>query len=393
MISSEGITAADFAAAENDVASAAADQRPRRLSDAGMMMELRGVTKHFGNGSIAVAGVDLDVREGEFVSLLGPSGSGKTTTLRMIAGFERPDSGTILVEGQAVDRLPAYRRPINTVFQDYALFPHLDVRANVAFGLRAAKVKRPEMNRRVQEALEMVSVLNLADRRPAQLSGGQRQRVALARALVMKPKILLLDEPLGALDMKLRTQMQFVLVDLCHDLGISFLYVTHDQSEAFRMSDRVAVMSEGRVEQFSDPRSLYEQPATAFVAGFVGEMNFLEGTLAARPDATGETTAKLGESVILTATASDIGATPVGGTVRVAVRPEHVSVLDYGSTGAIGGRIARAVFISGVVRTHIELETGHIVQADLTGAQATRYPVGARLGVVISEAHTRVFGA
>jgi putative spermidine/putrescine transport system ATP-binding protein len=236
---------------------------------------LAGLSKRYGE-VVAVAGIDLEVQPGEFFTMLGPSGSGKTTTLRMIAGFEDPSGGTIELAGEDVSRVPPYDRAVNTVFQDYALFPHMTVGENVAYGLRIAGVAKAERAKRRDEALEMVRLPGYGDRRPAELSGGQRQRVALARAIVNRPRVLLLDEPLGALDLKLREQMQVELKSIQGEVGITFVYVTHDQDEALTMSDRIAVFNEGRIEQVSPPVELYEQPRTEFVAGFVGVSNLLE---------------------------------------------------------------------------------------------------------------------
>jgi putative spermidine/putrescine transport system ATP-binding protein len=251
-------------------------------------VSLERVTKRFGD-VVAVDGVDLEVRDGEFFSMLGPSGSGKTTCLRMIAGFEAPTQGRVLLGGKDVSGLPPYERDVNTVFQDYALFPHMSVEENVEYGLKVKKVAREERRRRVAEALEMVRLGGFGKRRPAQLSGGQRQRVALARALVNRPKVLLLDEPLGALDLKLRQAMQLELKEIQQRVGLTFLYVTHDQEEALTMSDRLAVFSQGKIEQIGSPAEVYEQPATGFVAGFVGTSNVLEGdaavAIAGSPDA------------------------------------------------------------------------------------------------------------
>jgi putative spermidine/putrescine transport system ATP-binding protein len=238
-----------------------------------------GVRKAFGE-VVAVDGVDLDVQSGEFFSMLGPSGSGKTTMLRMVAGFEMPSAGAILLDGQDVTHRPPFDRDVNTVFQDYALFPHMTVEQNVAYGLMVRRVAKGERATRVGEALEAVRLGGFGRRKPAQLSGGQRQRVALARALVNRPSVLLLDEPLGALDLKLREQMQVELKALQRDVGITFLFVTHDQSEALTMSDRIAVFNRGRIEQIGTPAEVYEQPATPFVAGFVGTSNLLSGTTA-----------------------------------------------------------------------------------------------------------------
>jgi spermidine/putrescine transport system ATP-binding protein len=242
-------------------------------------VRLSQVEKRFGE-LIAVRSLDLDVAAGEFFSIIGPSGCGKTTTLRMIAGFERPTAGAIQIAGRDVTGLPPYRRPVNTVFQSYALFPHLDVAENVAFGLREARTPRDELRRRVREAISLVQLDGRERAKPKQLSGGQQQRVALARALVNRPEVLLLDEPLGALDLKLRKEMQSQLKDLQREVGITFIYVTHDQEEAFSMSDRVAVMHQGLLEQVGQPEEVYRRPATPFVAEFVGLANRLAGRMA-----------------------------------------------------------------------------------------------------------------
>src|SRR5204862_1171471 len=242
-------------------------------------VRLEGVVKRFGD-VVAVDGVDLDVREGEFFSMLGPSGSGKTTCLRMIAGFETPTAGRIALGGPYVAGLAPYESEVNTVFQDYALFPHMTVADNVGYGLMVRKVPRAERRRLIAEALEMVRLPEFGGRKPAQLSGGQRQRVALARALVMRPKVLLLDEPLGALDLKLRQAMQIELKEIQEEVSLTFIYVTHDQEEALTMSDRLAVFNRGRIEQVGPPAEVYERPATAFVAGFVGTSNLLRDDVA-----------------------------------------------------------------------------------------------------------------
>jgi len=238
-------------------------------------IRLAGLVKRYGDVA-AVDGIDLDVQRGEFFTLLGPSGSGKTTTLRLIAGFERPDAGTVELAGTDVSDRPPFARDVNTVFQDYALFPHMSVATNVGYGLRIRKVPKAERERRVAEALEMVRLPNLGGRRPGQLSGGQRQRVALARAIVNRPQVLLLDEPLGALDLKLRQEMQVELKSIQQDVGITFVYVTHDQEEALTMSDRLAVFNDGRIVQVGAPAEVYERPGSQFVAGFVGVSNVLE---------------------------------------------------------------------------------------------------------------------
>jgi putative spermidine/putrescine transport system ATP-binding protein len=239
-------------------------------------IELQEVTKTFDGRVVAVDGVTLDIKAGEFFSLLGPSGCGKTTSLRMIAGFEMPDSGRVHVGGRDITDLPVHKRDMGMVFQSYALFPHRTVAQNVAFGLRMRDVPKAEIERRVAAALAQVALTGLEDRKPGQLSGGQQQRVALARALVIEPRVLLCDEPLGALDRKLRQQMQFELKELQHRLGVTLVFVTHDQEEALAMSDRIAVMSRGRVEQVGSPTEIYERPRTRFVADFIGEINLLE---------------------------------------------------------------------------------------------------------------------
>jgi putative spermidine/putrescine transport system ATP-binding protein len=243
------------------------------------LIEIRGLSKSFGEVK-AVAGVDLDIKAGEFITLLGPAGSGKTTVLRMIAGFEDPDSGTIKLNGEDITHLPPYDRDVNTVFQDYALFPHMDVITNIEYGLRVKKVDKEERRKKALEALEQVRLSGYEKRKPSQLSGGQRQRVALARALVNRPSVLLLDEPLGALDLKLRQQMQIELKELQREVGITFIFVTHDQEEALTMSDRIAVFDKGKIQQLDRPAAIYEKPVNEFVAGFVGVSNLITGKAA-----------------------------------------------------------------------------------------------------------------
>lgn len=239
------------------------------------MVEIRGLSRTFGDVR-AVDHVDLDIYEGEFITLLGPSGSGKTTVLRMIAGFEKPDAGSVLLAGQDVSQLPPYERDVNTVFQDYALFPHMNVLENIEYGLRVKGISKEDRRKRALDALHQIRLDGYEDRRPGQLSGGQRQRVALARALVNRPSVLLLDEPLGALDLKLREQMQIELKALQREVGITFVFVTHDQEEALSMSDRIAVFNHGRIEQIGTPREIYENPKSTFVSEFVGQTNQLE---------------------------------------------------------------------------------------------------------------------
>ncbi|MFJ9391923.1 ABC transporter ATP-binding protein [Nocardioides sp. NPDC101246] len=290
---------------------------------------ITGLTKTYGQAT-AVDGLDLEIRAGEFISLLGPSGCGKTTTLRMIAGFEKPDSGSITIGGKDVIRLAPYQRDVNTVFQAYALFPHKSVAENVAYGLQQRRTPRAEVRERVVEALRMVRMLDFADRGPGQLSGGQQQRVALARALVNRPGVLLLDEPLGALDRQLREEMQVELKLLQSRLGITFVFVTHDQGEALAMSDRIAIMRAGRIEQLADADTVYNQPASAYVAGFVGQQNFLDGEVSA--DGTIVET----PSVMIEGPAKPDG--KPGEPHQAAVRPELISIEARNGTHLTEGR-------------------------------------------------------
>ncbi len=285
-------------------------------------VRLDRVTKDFGE-TVAVDDLSLDIHEGEFFSMLGPSGCGKTTTLRMIGGFEEPTRGTVYLGGRDVTNLPPYRRDVNTVFQSYALFPHLNVFENVAFGLRRKKVDKRDIDRRVREALELVDLRGFETRKPSQMSGGQQQRVALARALVNRPKVLLLDEPLGALDLKLRKQMQLELKRIQEEVGITFIYVTHDQEEAMTMSDRLAVMRHGRAEQVGVPEDVYENPQTEFVATFLGASNLLDGELKEERDGISTVLLSGGDVVRLPSSRAPFR---VGSAVRVGVRPEKIQI-------------------------------------------------------------------
>jgi spermidine/putrescine transport system ATP-binding protein len=318
---------------------------------------LVGVSKRFG-GVAAVDKVSLEIGEGEFFSLLGPSGCGKTTTLRMVAGFELPDAGRIVLQGKDVTEVRANRRPVNMVFQQYALFPHMSVYDNVAFGLRVKHVPRAEHHDRVHEMLRVVSLEGFDRRRTRQLSGGQQQRVALARALVNRPAALLLDEPLGALDVKLRKQMQLELKRIQHELGTTFVYVTHDQEEALAMSDRIAVMNGGRVEQTGSPREIYEHPRTAFVADFIGSLNALDLTIDELVG--GYAVARFGEDERVVV---PVGAgRRAGETVRVAVRPERVQVGPAPDGGSrLEGTIGEIVFLGMYTQLHVDTRAGRIV--------------------------------
>lgn len=287
-------------------------------------VKLDGVSKSF-KETVAVDDISLTIEEGEFFSLLGPSGCGKTTTLRMIGGFETPTSGSIYLGDTDVSDLPPYKRDVNTVFQSYALFPHLDVSENVAYGLKRRKVANDEITKRVAEMLELVDLPGYGGRKINQLSGGQQQRVALARALVNKPQVLLLDEPLGALDLKLRKQMQLELKRIQSEVGITFIYVTHDQDEAMTMSDRIAVMNAGHLEQIGAPQEMYESPATGFVAGFLGASNLLEGEVAAD----GRVRLAAGSTIEV----SSDRLAGLSGAIKVGVRPEKLNISDRGGSG------------------------------------------------------------
>ncbi|MEO6126287.1 MAG: ABC transporter ATP-binding protein [Ilumatobacteraceae bacterium] len=318
-------------------------------------VELFDVTKRFGS-MVAVDKLNLEIRAGEFLSLLGPSGCGKTTTLRMLAGFEQPDEGFIRISGAYVQGVPPYKRDVNTVFQQYALFPHMTVAENVAYGLRQRKTPRVEIAGRVAEALDMVKMSKLADRKPKQMSGGQQQRVAVARALVNRPSVLLLDEPLGALDRKLREEMQIELKLLQSQLGITFVFVTHDQEEAMGMSDRIAIMLDGHVEQLADPESVYERPASAFVAGFIGRNNFWRGV------STGNGVRASDGTVFASSTPEERVA--AGDDALAAVRPESVQLASTdpgGSENVLPGVVAGVSHYGDVLQYVIRTSTRDVI--------------------------------
>ncbi|MEO0539733.1 MAG: ABC transporter ATP-binding protein [Cyanobacteria bacterium P01_A01_bin.105] len=329
---------------------------------------LQGLVKQFGPDTV-VKGLDLSIQKGEFFSILGPSGCGKTTTLRMIAGFDEPTGGTLLIQGQAMTRVPAHRRPVNTVFQNYALFDHMSAWDNVAFGLRVKQVGNGEVRSQVGEALKLVRMENYAQKYPKQLSGGQRQRIALARALVNRPAVLLLDEPLGALDLKLRKQMQLELANLHQQLGVTFIMVTHDQEEALSLSDRIAVMRDGQIEQVGSPTEIYEQPKTAFVADFIGETNLLSGQVHTQ-----------GRLLPQVSTASGLhiqvaDAIPQG-SVDVSIRPEKITLSPQAPLRAdncFQGHVLHTMYLGTHVHCVVELTTGDQLTV-LQPNQARRLP-------------------
>ncbi|MFM8349723.1 MAG: ABC transporter ATP-binding protein [Actinomycetales bacterium] len=327
------------------------------MADRPVAIRVRGLRRTFGS-VVAVDDVDLDVLDGEFLTLLGPSGSGKTTVLRIIAGFERPDAGTVELDGVDVTNAPPYARDVNTVFQDYALFPHMSVLKNVEYGLRVKKVPGPQRRTRAEEALAAVRLSGYEDRAPSQLSGGQRQRVALARALVNRPKVLLLDEPLGALDLKLREEMQVELKALQREVGITFVFVTHDQDEALTMSDRIAVFNAGRIAQLGTPTEIYEHPTTEFVAGFVGTSNLLRGAVA--------------EAVI-------------GKPGTYSVRPEKIRVQPAGSATTAGERstkgvVREVIYVGMTTRFVVDIDAGTTLMAVQQNASTVSNEVAALRG-------------
>jgi len=326
---------------------------------AGGEVQLVDLVKRFADVA-AVDGVNLHMPAGEFFSLLGPSGCGKTTTLRLIAGFERPTDGQILLDGVDMAETPPHKRNVNTVFQNYALFPHLNVYDNVAFGLRYKDVPKQDVRKKVLDALALVRLEGYEKRRPSQLSGGQQQRVALARALILNPAVLLLDEPLGALDAKLRKALQIELKALQEEIGITFIYVTHDQEEALTMSDRIAVMSAGRVVQVGTPHEVYEDPATTYVADFLGVSNLMAGT-AEGADGNGRARVRLGNFEI----AATQGDTDAHGPVKIVIRPERVRLEDHGASGEnrVPGMVERVVYVGSIMQVIVRLAPGETLQA------------------------------
>ena len=358
-------------------------------------VELRDVVKQFGD-VVAVNHVSLQIRDGEFFSLLGPSGCGKTTTLRMIAGFEIPTHGEIYIHGERQGYRPPNKRPVNTVFQNYALFPHMTVAENIAFGMEMRKIPKDEIKRRVDEALAMVRLSGMANRRPKQLSGGQQQRVALARALVNRPEVLLLDEPLGALDLKLRKAMQIELKALQEEVGITFIYVTHDQEEALTMSDRIAVMNDGIVHQVGDPETIYEHPADRFVADFIGETNFIPVRVVSLAP---EIVVELGTGQKVQAGWAEEGLAP-GDKAVLSIRPEKMDLLEpkkkpqspSQEMAYVPGVVTHLVYVGTDTRHTVRLGDGSEVVVRLQNIYVGEEPweIGEQAVITWNAAHARI---
>jgi spermidine/putrescine transport system ATP-binding protein len=347
-------------------------------------IQLAGLTKRYGD-VLAVDGIDMQIAPGEFYTMLGPSGCGKTTTLRLIAGFERPDGGRIVLDGTDVSHTPPHKRRVNTVFQSYALFPHRSVADNIAFGLRYQRCTKAEAKRKVAEACALVRLQSLEDRRPGQLSGGQQQRVALARALVLEPPVLLLDEPLGALDARLRLDLQVELKRIQEQLEVTFVYVTHDQDEALTMSDRVAVMRNGAIEQFGEPRELYESPATAFVANFLGASNLIEVDVAGDGVRLGNFALRTGER-----------SAAANGAAVAMIRPENVRLEAHGIAGEnrVPGMVEEVVYLGFHQEVRVRLATGALVKADVPNDdEHTEHEQGDPVSVHLPARHLRVLEA
>ena len=345
-------------------------------------IDVRGVRKVFGSGDGQVTALDrvsVSIRENEFFTLLGPSGCGKTTLLRLIAGFEFPSDGQIMLHGEDIALLPPFRRPVNTVFQSYALFPHMTVAENIAFGLEMLGKSRSEIDGRTADMLKLVQMEELARRKTSEISGGQQQRVALARALAPQPKVLLLDEPLSALDYKLRKEMQLELKQLQHETGITFIFVTHDQEEALTMSDRIAVMSAGKILQVGSPHDIYEHPAERFVAGFIGETNFLDAEVVAT--SAGSATVRLPSGKQIAAGLPE-GFQP-GTKVSLAVRPERAQIIADDSEAPLAGVIDNLVYLGTDTHFHLRLDGGDafIVRAQNIGGGGSNFATGDRVGI------------
>ncbi|RWM30783.1 ABC transporter ATP-binding protein [Mesorhizobium sp.] len=355
-------------------------------------IEVRGVRKVFGTGENQVAALDtvsVSIRENEFFTLLGPSGCGKTTLLRLIAGFDFPTAGEILLHGQDIAPLPPFKRPVNTVFQSYALFPHMTVAENIGFGLEMLGKPKAEIEARVAQMLKLVKMEALKARRTSQISGGQQQRVALARALAPQPKVLLLDEPLSALDYKLRKEMQIELKRLQHETGITFIFVTHDQEEALTMSDRIAVMSAGKILQVGTPRDIYDRPAERFVADFIGETNFLAGTVVSKKP--GVATVKFASNATIAAGYPE-GFDPTG-EVTLVVRPEHADLVPDPAKGTIAGTLSNIVYFGTDTHYHVKLDGGgenFIVRHQNSRSSPVTYETGTKVGIQFEEDAARV---
>jgi spermidine/putrescine transport system ATP-binding protein len=355
-----------------------------------MAIQIRSLSKSFGpagSGVVALDNVSLEIPGNEFFTLLGPSGCGKTTLLRMIAGFEYPTAGNILLYGEDIAMLPPFKRPINTVFQSYALFPHKSVAENIGFGLKMQHRPKAEIEARVARMLRLVRLDELRDRRPSQISGGQQQRVALARALAPSPKVLLLDEPLSALDYKLRKEMQLELKRMQHETGITFIFVTHDQEEALTMSDRIAVMNKGRVLQVGTPREIYTRPADRFVAGFIGETNFLPCTAVSRDHT--NAVAQLGDGFAIEVE-SDSGFAD-GTAATLSIRPEHARIVADRRSGTLDATIENLVFIGTGLQVHARLNDGSsfmVLQPD--SGKAARLEIGQLVSIAIDDGAARL---
>lgn len=338
------------------------------------MVRLVNVTKKFsGEKDAAVNNVSLEINSGEFMTILGPSGCGKTTTLRIIAGFENADSGTVLIDNKDVTSLPPYNRSVNTVFQNYALFPHMNIYDNVAFGLKIKKVPGNEINKKVSEMLKIVKMDNFAEKMPDQLSGGQKQRAAIARAIINNPKVLLLDEPLGALDLKLRKQMQLELKSLQKELGITFVFVTHDQEEAMTMSDRICVMNNGMVEQYGTPEDIYERPLTRFVADFIGDTNIFEGTVVQSCSDLSLVKLDCGQLVNL-----KNANTHVGQSICFAIRPERLRLKTSPAEGEshLKANLKERIYTGSLLKTVVSLPGGHDIMISEPAGESYSYPSG-----------------